>query len=169
MNELVLKIDNINRYELKFENVESNFDNFVIKNLDIFKINLNLLIIEFNKYYLNNFKSDTDRINIQLLSYKIAKYFEREKYYKVAFEYYLIGIKYYYPKSFLSLAIYFQCMNYNKITLELIDMFNFLVKQIKNTNIYYEELINLKKETISLLVDIESFNVKKYSEILFNL
>lgn len=168
MNELLLKIDNLNRHNLNFKIIENNFNELKI-NFKKKKTNLNFLINEFNKYYLNNYKSDSDRINIQLLSYEIAKYFERKKYYKVAFEYYLIGIKYYYPKSFLSLAIYFQCINYNKISFELIEIFNFLVKQIINTNNYYEELINFKKETIKLLLEIESFNIKKYSEILFNL
>lgn len=168
MNKLLLKIDNINRIKLNFKIIESNFNDFKIESKKKMEPNINLLINEFSKYYLKYDKSNNDKIKIQLLSYKIAKYFESEKYYSVAFEYYLIGIKYYYPKSFLSLAIYFQCISYNKITLELIDIFNFLIEKIKKLN-YYQDLSELKKETINLLNQIENNNMKKYSEILNNL
>jgi hypothetical protein len=168
MNKLLLKIDNIKRVKLNFKIIESNFNDLKFESKKKMEPNINLLINEFNKYYLKYDKSDNDKIKLQLLSYKIAKYFESEKYYSVAFEYYLIGIKYYYPKSFLSLAIYFQCISYNKITLELIDMFNFLIEKIKKLN-YYQELTELKKETINLLNQIENNNMKKYSEILNNL
>lgn len=164
INNLMKEINSINKLNLNFSNIRNNFDN--IKNVDQ---NFNLLIFHFNNYYTRIFKTNDDIIQIQLLSYKIAKYLEKQKNYESAYEYYLVGIQYYYPKSFLALAIYFQYMNYHRMTLKLLNMFNFLVDKIKETKNYYNELIQMKNDTIDLLNQIENNNMKIYSEILINL
>jgi len=164
INNLMKEINRINKLNLNFNNIENNFND----DLNIYE-NLDLLIFHFNNYYTKIFKTNDDIIQIQLLSYKIAKYLEKQKNYESAYEYYLVGIQYYYPKSYLSLAIYFQYMNYNRMTLKLLNMFNFLVDQIKESKNYYNDLLQLKKNSIDLIKQIENNNMKIYSEILINL
>ena len=163
INNLMKEINSINKLNLNFKNIENNFNEITIDE------NLDLLILHFNNYYTKIFKTNDDIIQIQLLSYKIAKNLEKRKNYESAYEYYLVGIQYYYPKSYLSLAVYFQYMNYHRMTLKLLNMFNFLIDKIKESNNYYNELTQLKKNTIELLKKIENNNMKTYSEILINL
>ena len=55
------------------------------------------------------------------------------------------------------------------MTLKLLNMFDFLIDKIKETENYYNELIDLSKKTISLLNEIDRNNMIKYSKILISL
>ena len=60
-------------------------------------------------------------------------------------------------------------MNYNRMTSKLLNMFNFLIDQIRESKNYYNSLLQLKKNSIDLIKQIENNNMKMYSEILINL
>ena len=170
INNLLIELNKKNNLITNFKYIENNFNEYKInKKINNLNTDIYFLVDHFNYFYCKQIKTNDDIINIQILSYKIAKYLESKSFYQAAYGYYLIGIIFYYPKSFLALALYFQCLDNNSMTLKLLNMFDFLIDKIKETENYYNELIDLRKKTISLLNEIDRNNMIKYSKILISL
>lgn len=170
INNLLIELSKKDNLITNFKHIENNFNEFKInKKLNNLTTDIYFLVDHFNYFYSKQIKTNDDIIKIQILSYRIAKYLESKSFYHTAYGYYLKGIEFYYPKSFLALALYFQCLDNYSMTLKLLNMFDFLIDKIKESENYYNELIDLRKETISLIKKIDRNNMIKYSKILISL